>query len=166
MNRNSLWPMKALRFSKWVSWDDRSALDGLKYPGVYALAISNKSVAGQDYAWLKNIRYFGMTRSEAGLKGRLSQFNNTLRDKRGPGHGGAARFRYDYEDGEELAKRLYVAVCPFRCNAPRVIPDDLLVLGRIAMAEYVAFAEYAKRYGKLPKYNDKKSSPKRPRSDL
>jgi len=156
--------MKTLRFSKWVRWDDRSELDGLKYPGVYALAISRKNITGQDYAWLKDIVYFGMTNSEAGLKGRLSQFDNTLRDKRGGGHGGADRFRYDYENGDQLAKILYVSVCPFTCNIPRVIPDDLPVLGRVAMSEYVAFAEYAKRYeGKLPKYNDKKS-PKRSKS--
>jgi hypothetical protein len=34
-------------------------------------------------------------------------------------------------------------------------------MGKVAMAEYQAFAEYAKRYNKLPEYNNKKSSPKK-----
>jgi hypothetical protein len=34
-------------------------------------------------------------------------------------------------------------------------------MGAVARAEYLAFAKYAERFGVLPKYNDKKNSPKR-----
>lgn len=153
--------MTTLQFSRWARWDNRVLqLNGLQYPGIYALLISKRNLGGQPFDWLKDIVYFGMTNSVAGLKGRLSQFNNTLRDKSGGGHGGADRFRYDYRDGEELANRLYVSVCPFECQVRDVTPESLLVLGQVAMAEYVAFAEYVKRFGTLPKYNNKKVSPK------
>jgi hypothetical protein len=132
----------------------------LQYPGIYALRISKRNVEGQPFDWVKDIAYFGMTNSVAGLKGRLSQFNNTLRDKSGGGHGGADRFRYDYNDGDVLAAMLYVAVCPFECQVRDVTPENLLVLGQVAKSEYIAFAEYFKRFEKMPKYNDKKIAPK------
>ena len=152
--------MTGLRFSQWVKWDDRSELEGLEHPGIYALAISRKAISGQRFSFLKNIKYFGMTNSKAGLKGRLSQFNNTLRDKSGGGHGGSDRFRFDYVDGEKLARILYVSVVSFECNARSVHPSDLLVMGRVAMAEYQAFAKYSALFKRLPKYNDKQQSPK------
>jgi hypothetical protein len=153
--------MTTLKFSSWAIWDNRiSQLNNLQYPGIYALRISKRNIEAQPFEWVKDIVYFGMTNSVAGLKGRLSQFNNTLRDKRGGGHGGADRFRYDYKDGESLANLLYVAVCPFEYQGRDVTPENLLVHGQVAMAEYVAFAEYFKRFGELPKYNNKKASPK------
>ena len=152
--------MTALRFSRWVKWDDRSTLEGLEYPGIYALAISRIALSGQKFSLLKSIKYFGMTNSKAGLKGRLSQFNNTLRDKSGGGHGGADRFRFDYVDGEKLARILYVSVVSFECNSRSGLPCDLLVMGKVAMAEYQAFAKYSAQFKQLPKYNDKQMSPK------
>jgi hypothetical protein len=153
--------MTTLKFSPWAKWDNRvSHLERLQFPGIYALRISKRNLGGQPFDWVKDIVYFGMTNSLAGLKGRLSQFNNTLRDKSGGGHGGADRFRYDYENGEELANWLYVSVCPFECQARDITPENLLVLGQVAMAEYMAFAEYVRRFDTLPKYNNKKASPK------
>jgi hypothetical protein len=34
-------------------------------------------------------------------------------------------------------------------------------MGNVVRAEYLAFAEYAELFGRLPRYNDKKISPKR-----
>ncbi len=153
--------MTTLKFSPWAKWDERvSHLNDLQHPGIYALRISKRNFEGEPFDWVKDIVYFGMTNSVAGLKGRLSQFNNTLRDKSGGGHGGADRFRYDYQDGEALANVLYVAVCPFEYQGRVITPENLLVHGKVAMAEYVAFAEYFKRFDELPKYNNKKASPK------
>jgi hypothetical protein len=39
-------------------------------------------------------------------------------------------------------------------------PIDLETMGDVTRAEYAAFANYAKRFGRWPKYNDKKNSPK------
>ena len=73
--------MTTLKFSSWAKWDNRIfQLNNLQHPGIYALRISkcNIEAEAQPFDWVKDIVYFGMTNSVAGLKGRLSQFNNTL----------------------------------------------------------------------------------------
>ena len=152
--------MDAGMFSPWTKWDSRVEKLELKSPGIYALKISKTNIEGKPFKFEKAIVYFGMTVSVAGLKGRLSQFNNTLRDKSGGQHGGAERFRHDYPKGETVAKMLYVAVRPFECDVKLVTEKNLLTQGDIVRAEYEALAEYVKRFGKQPKYNDKKMSPK------
>lgn len=150
-----------LKFSKWVLWGEREQLgkDELGKPGIYALAISpNKNLSGEEFSLIKEIEYFGMTNSKTGLKGRLGQFDNVLKDKRG--HGGAERFRRDY-DGNALSKILYVAVMSFECDTTEPKTKDYLTMGEVAKAEYVAFATYLEKFQVLPKYNDKKASPKR-----
>ena len=131
------------------------------------MRISEDDLEGQEFEWHEKIVYIGMTCSAAGLKGRLAQFNNTLRDKSGGGHGGADRFRYDFQEKEkveELENSLYVAVYPFpfKDQKPRdsVSVENLLVQGRVANAEYVALAVYVHRFTRLPKYNNMKASPK------
>jgi hypothetical protein len=153
-----------MNFSNWYKFDQRQAIENGQYPGIYALAISSSDLSGKPFALIKEIEYFGMTNSKAGLRGRLTQFNNTLRDIPGLGHGGAERFRYDHEDGDALAKMLYVALCPFKCDVSSTARIDLETMGDVARAEYVALANYAERFGRLPRYNDKKNSPKRARN--
>lgn len=99
-----------------------------------------------------------MTNALAGLKGRLKQFDNTIIGKRG--HGGADRFRYDYPRYKDLVPQLYVAVMCFECNVASNAPADLVIMGDVAKAEYDCFAKYVEVYERLPKYNDKKNSPK------
>lgn len=152
-----------MRFSNWVKFDQRHELRHTQYPGVYAIAICPKNIAGDSFEWSEDIAYFGCTNAVGGLRSRLKAFNNTLRDLKGPGHGGAARFRGKHRDGDALAKRLYVAVCPFRCNVAASEPEDLLAMGEVVRAEYLALAEYKGRFRRLPKFNDKKKSPKRPK---
>jgi len=147
-------------FSKWFKFDQRKEIKNIQYPGVYAIAISARNIAGIPFNYRKEIVYFGMTNSKGGLRGRLNAFNNTLRDKSGPGHGGAERFRYDYKDGDVLAKKLYVAVCSFKCDVDSIARKDLVTMGDVVRSEYMALANYAERFGVLPKYNDKKNSPK------
>lgn len=150
-----------MKFTAWAKFDFRNEIENINYPGIYAIAISAKNIAGELFNYRKEIVYFGMTNSKTGLRGRLNAFNNTLRDKAGPGHGGAERFRFDFVDGEALAKQLYVAVCPFECDTSSITRKDLETMGAVCCAEYVAFANYAELFGTLPKYNDKKKSPKR-----
>lgn len=150
-----------MNFSTWCKFDDREKLESINYPGIYALAIFRKNLAGSSFEYRDEIVYFGMSNSKAGLRGRLNAFNNSLRDKKGPGHGGAERFRFDYEDGDSLAKNLYVAVCTFECDVSSIKRQDLETMGEVTRAEYVAFANYAELYGALPKYNNKKLAPKR-----
>lgn len=81
-------------FSKWVRWSEKNNLAGIKYPGVYALVVSDKDISNSKFRLLEEIKYFGMTNSGGGLKSRLKQFDNTILGK--SGHGGADRFRYKY----------------------------------------------------------------------
>ena len=150
-----------IRFSNWVKFDQRDELRNTSYPGVYAIAISTGNIAGTRFRWIQEISYFGFTNAVGGLRGRLNQFNNTLHDKSGPGHGGAQRFRRKYRDGNALAKKLYVAVCPFKCDVSTNKPADLRVMGDVVRAEYLAFAKYASLFRRLPEFNDKEKSPKR-----
>jgi hypothetical protein len=156
-----------MKFTPWSKFDSRAELgNSLQYPGIYSLAISRKNLTASPFDWIPEIVYFGMTNSKAGLRGRLNAFNNTLRDKSGPGHGGAERFLYEdkyWNDREVLAKKLYVSVAPFPCEVTSISRENLTVMGDVVRAEYLAWAEYAARHGALPKYNDKKISPKRPR---
>ena len=149
-----------MRFSKWLKFDQRADLRNTHYPGVYAIAISSKNIAGTRFGWTKEIRYLGFTNALGGLRGRLDQFNNTLRDKSGPGHGRAQRFLNKYPNGNTLAKKLYVAVCPFECDVSTNKPKDLRVMGSVVRSEYLAFAKYATLFGSLPEFNDKQKSPK------
>src|ERR1700738_1186750 len=142
-----------MRFSNWVKFNQRDELRNTSHPGVYAIAISKGNIAGTRFKWIKEISYFGFTNAVGGLRGRLNQFNNTLRDKSGPGHGGAQRFRRKYRDGNALAKNLYVAVCPFKCDVSTNKPA-------VTCAEYLVFAKYAALFRRLPEFNDKEKSPK------
>ena len=150
--------MNSERFSRWKSWLARESLNHMRFPGVYALAISTDDLSDQQFTWLPQIVYFGMTNSISGLKGRLKQFDNTINGK--TGHGGADRFRHDFPQANELHSRLYVAILPFECDVTSSTPADLTTMGSVAKAEYECFAQYSKLFGHLPKYNDKKNSPK------
>jgi hypothetical protein len=150
-----------MEFSVWSKFDNREHLPNIDLPGIYALAVNDQNMAGTAFEYCREIIYFGMTNARTGLRGRLNAFDNSLRDKKGGGHGGAQRVRFDYENGDELARKLYVAICVFECDVTSMERFDLETMGEVARAEYLAFAEYVERYGSLPKYNDKKRSPKR-----
>jgi hypothetical protein len=155
---DSYYYMDTKRFSRWTRWADRDNFDNLHFPGVYAIAVSKEDLSGRKFSWIEAIAYFGMTNAAKGLKSRLKQFDNTIIGKRG--HGGADRFRHDYPRYEDLVKVLFVSVVPFKCKVTSNAPADLLIMGDVAKAEYECFAKYAKAFHHLPKYNDKKKSPK------
>src|SRR5262245_5557493 len=60
-----------MRFSNWVKFDQRDELRNLNYPGVYAIAISPRNIAGAQFRWIKEISYVGSTNPVGGLRGRL-----------------------------------------------------------------------------------------------
>ena len=145
-------------FSQWTKCNDRNTLNGIKYPGIYCIAISETDLSEQRFEWISKITYVGMTNSKAGLKGRLKQFDNTIFGK--TGHGGANRFRFKYEDYQDLVDNLYVSVCSFECDLKSNTPNDLRIMGEVANSEYDCFAEYVEKFGNLPEFNDKSKSPK------
>ncbi len=150
--------MNTEKFSKWYKWKSRDNAENIKFPGIYIIAISENNIEGHEFNWLPNIKYVGMTNSVAGLKGRLKQFDNTIIGK--TGHGGADRFRYEYQNYNELIDKLYVSVIPFICDVKSNSPKDLRIMGEVAKFEYDCFAKYVELYNKLPKFNDKKATKK------
>lgn len=150
-------------FSTWALWKERADLDGLQLPGVYALAISDRDIAGAAFSWCEEIVYVGMSNAKGGLKSRLKQFDNTIRGKKG--HGGGHRVRFKHPDYSRLVARLFVSVWTFECNVDLAHPSDLRTMGEVAMSEYECFARFAEKFGCLPEFNDKKRSPKRERAN-
>jgi len=146
------------KFSNWFSWNERNNAEGKVYPGVYLIAISSQNIMENEFSWIPEIKYIGMTNSIAGIKGRLKQFDNTIIGK--GGHGGADRVRYKYQDYNRLVKNLYVSICYFECNVKSNLPKDLRIMGDVTKFEYDCLAHYVELFGYLPEFNDKKLSPK------
>lgn len=123
---------------------------------MYIIAVSKKNLDNKKFSWIKNIIYIGMTNSKGGLKQRLRQFENTILCKHIQ-HGGADRVRFDYNN----TKDFYVSVLFFKCNNFKKKEDlsyeDYIQLGLVACFEYICFAEFKKRFGELPKYNQSSS---------
>ena len=147
------------KFTNWIKWDNRNQISNINYPGIYVIALSNMNIEGEIFEWREEVIYIGMTNSLKGLRGRLKQFDNTINGKRG--HGGAQRVIYKYSNVQELLDRLYVAVRYFECDVSSNKSNDLLVMGEVAKFEYVCFAEFVKKFNKLPDFNNKKLSPKK-----
>lgn len=147
------------KFSAWAGWIHRNGLEGIKLPGVYAIALCDKDISGKPFEWRQDIIYVGMTNSKGGLKSRLQQFETTI--KGGDGHGGAHRVRYKYPDPNLLIPRLYVSICASNCDVMTNQPADLRAMGKVAKLEYDCFAYFVEVFHSLPEFNDKKRSPKK-----
>jgi hypothetical protein len=152
------------KFSHWTQWKNRHLLEGIDYPGVYALAVSNSDISKTEFNWNNQIMYFDMTNSGGGLRARLRQFDRTVLGKEG--HGGGERVRFKYRDYGELAEKLFVSVCPIECSIKSNKPEDLLKMGEVAYLEYYCFAKYAQLFGHLPQFNDRRNSPKLKANEL
>jgi hypothetical protein len=143
------------KFTKWIRWQDRNSLDRLNFPGVYSIAISDNDLSIKNFDLITEIKYFGMTNSKMGLKGRLTQFDNTIKGK--TGHGGADRFLHVHKNYDDLVAKLFVSVSIFDCDVKSNLPKDLMVMGEVAKFEYVCFAAYAEKFNCIPQFNNKKS---------
>lgn len=153
---------KLNNFSKWKRWSNKRALKSLKFPGIYVIAKSNKNIENKRFDFIREIIYIGMTNSKSGLQNRLKQFEDTL-DKKRENHGGAQRVRFKYPNSPQLKKNLYVSVNSFPCDASSNRVKDLLIMGKVVECEYICFAEYVRRFNKLPEFNDQKRSLKKPK---
>ena len=153
--------MTKMKFSRWVRWNDRNKIEGIKNPGVYAIAITRKDISKTPFNYIKEIVYFGMTNSGGGLKSRLNQFDYTISQKKKSLHGGGERFVYKYNDYLKIIKKMFVSVCPVECNVKSNSPKDLIKMGEVAKLEYCCFAKYSEKFDELPEFNDRKKSPKK-----
>jgi len=149
-----------MKFSNWIIWLDRNDLKDLQYPGIYVISYNKHDISKDNFARIREIIYVGMTNSKGGLKRRLRQFDYTISGK-GNNHSGAKRVRDIYNNYDKLIKYLYVAIRPFKCGVTSIKEEDLRIMGKVAEYEYICFAEYVKRFGMLPEFNDKKRSPKK-----
>jgi hypothetical protein len=147
------------RFSTWLPWSQRKEFLRSGCPGVYAVARSSKDLTDKAFKLRAEIIYFGMTNAISGLQGRLQQFDNTISGKR-LAHGGADRVRHGYASYARLAPQLYVSIARFACDPTSGLPADLRKMGSVARFEYLCFAEFVERFGRLPRFNDKTNAPK------
>jgi hypothetical protein len=145
------------KFTNWIKWEDRNELEGINYPGIYCIAVSNKIL--NRFKFIKELEYIGMTNSKGGLKSRLRQFDATIKKIR-THHGGADRFLYVYENYEEVKDKIYVAIRSFECNTKNPTPNDLRIMGEVAKCEYDCWAIYLTKFGVFPKFDSKNKSPK------
>lgn len=148
------------QFSSWARWMDRNTINGIKNPGIYALAVTAKDISNIPFNYIAEIVYFGQTTGGNGLQGRLNQFEYTIAQKKRSVHGGAERFLYKYKSYPELTTKLFVSLCPVVCDVKSNCPEDLLKMGDVLKLEYYCFAKYAEKFNMLPEFNDKKKSPK------
>lgn len=144
-----------MKFSNWIKWPEGNKLNDFQYPGVYIISYNEHDINNNSFDWIREIIYIGMTNSKGGLKRRLRQFDNTICGK-GNNHSGAKRVRDKYKDYDKLKKYLYVAVRPFKCDVNSNKEKDLRIMGKVAEYEYICFAEYVKKFGMLPEFNNKK----------
>lgn len=146
-----------LRFENWQPWADRSNRPSCKLPGVYAIAISDRNLAHEEFSVLESIVYFGMTNVE--LRGRLENFHRTANLTKCE-HGGADRFVYRHRDFNKVRDQLYVAQWPFESSSEPSVADTLRLKGRVLQAEYECFAAYVELFkGQVPEFN-RADSPK------
>ncbi|MDP3314076.1 hypothetical protein [Lutibacter sp.] len=145
------------KFTNWIKWENRNELEGIRYIGIYCIAVSDKLL--NEFNFIQDLEYIGMTNSKGGLKSRLNQFDTTIKKKR-TNHGGADRFLYEYENYEIIKNNIYVAIHSFECNNKIPSPNDLRIMGEVAKCEYDCWAAYIEKFGRYPKFNDKTNASK------
>jgi len=50
--------MTKMKFSSWVRWNDRNKIEGIKNPGVYAIAITSKDISTRNHQRLHFLKSF------------------------------------------------------------------------------------------------------------
>lgn len=148
-------------FSQWFRWNERGQYSGIKFPGIYVVAISKDDISKEEFSFRKEIIYVGMSNAVKGLEGRLKRFDNTIRYLDKPSqHGGADRVRYKHQNYKVLVKKLYVSFRHFPCFPANETAADLRTMGKVANAEYQCMAQCVEALEKLPEFNRKKESAK------
>ena len=131
-------------FSRWKQWNERTALEGIKYPGVYILARFKDRVPRIVRPRAERIIYIGETCDNT-LRGRLRQFNRSaFENKRG--HSGGHTYRELFGDRGRI---LHVAIFPVS-----KLDGELRPLF-IRYVERKLIWDYSKRWGAAPICNKK-----------
>jgi len=132
-------------FSKWTRWGERTRLNGIQNPGVYALARFTKPPRGPVELRARNIIYFGETCGNS-LRGRWRAFHRSAFEGN-RGHSGGRTYRRRF--GGKGMRGLYVAAFPVEG-----LTKELRALF-IRYIERKVILEYASKWGVAPKCNRK-----------
>jgi hypothetical protein len=117
--------------TKWVPWGKRNTISNKNQPAIYYIAHVNQNIEDEDFSYIKDIVYIGMTISKSGLKGRLEQFEKAMYGSDGV-HGGAERVRFKHKDANSFFENAYVSACIFELSDNRnsiVLATDCLLVG-------------------------------------
>ena len=101
--------------TNWIPWNKRNTISKKNQPAIYYIAFSEVSIEGDDFSYIAEIVYIGMTISNNGLKGRLDQFEKAMGGLPGV-HGGAERVRFKHQDVAEFFKKTYISACIFELS--------------------------------------------------
>ena len=160
--------MQDCNFSKWIRIKREDELKGAMLkagnncPGLYAIAYSDKDLHNKNFDFIEEIIYFGMSLSIKGLKGRMYQFFSSISGK-GNQHSGAKRMRQDLGlKDKEWKNKIYVSLMPcLYVDVTSLLRRDMVYMGDIAKEEYVCFANYCEKFGRLPRFNEDEFSRKK-----
>ena len=123
-----------LDFSPWYRWSERGNYPGIKYSGVYVVAISADAIAGTAFSFRPDVVYVGMTNESSwGLDGRLWEFDSTISLRRCQ-QGGADRVVFKHRSYEAVCKQLFVALWHKQYDPSGNKPGDLRGKGEVAWA--------------------------------
>lgn len=146
-----------LKFSNWINWENRNIFHKSKYPGIYAIAITDKDLNNKIFTW-QDVVYIGMSTSRKGLEDRWYFLNNAIRNKPNNHHSGGKRMYKILGNYENWNKKMFVAAQIIPCNVNKNkgrTPEDLIKMGWVAFLEYEALAKYKEITGNEPSFNEK-----------
>lgn len=143
-----------LHFSKWQYWPDRDRLNGISFPGVYMLAVTDKDLTGKVVRF-KDVSYIGMTNSRAGLRGRWNQLSRSINGGTGHSGGNAIQKKLGVYDSWKDDLDLYVCALSVPCDVKRRSAKDLHLMGAVCYLEYAAFLQFQRACPKVgsPEFN-------------
>ena len=143
--------------TKWIPWNQRNNISKKDQPAIYYIAYSEENIEGNDFSYIEEIVYIGMTISNNGLKSRLDQFEKAMKGLNDV-HSGAERVRFKHKDANDFFKKTYVSACIFELSKEKNTSNDWRIKGDCVGHEYKSFAEYLDKHKKLPEFNDTKKS--------
>lgn len=131
------------QFSSWVLLRERRAMQGIKTPGVYLLALSEDQPAlyseNQD-----SLIYIGEATRQTLLK-RLSSLERSCTSDR-PGHSGGVSFRKSFPSTLE-AKNLWVSILPIKLDNAHQSHAYL------KLVEHALIWDYVSKNNRPPQFN-------------
>lgn len=109
------------------------------------IAITSKNITGEKVNF-SDVSYIGMTNSQKGLHGRLSQFDRAIRGLRGHTGGKSVYKKFGDYYGWPAHRKLFVCTRAVEFSTKNPTPKDYINMGKVAYLEYAAFARFCKRH--------------------